>query len=194
MHERPSSINNWQQILASLREKGVIGRGEVLASEAKITWFKNDGIFKHLTSTPIILDYGSGDGTLGLLMAAKTNALELHQADTDDRRLFKDPTIPFYKIEHDQLPQTGTTQFSLILLSDVLQYVDIEKRRELIQQLLTKLAPGGKLIIQIYNDRHQVEMTDWWNKNRFSEEQIYFMTEPEKETLSTGGFTVRKKT
>ncbi len=186
-----TTMLDWGSIVDSLIAK-IRREQKIDFSESKVNWFSEDGVLSTLPKSPSILDYGSGTGVLGLMLAKRLGASSLTQADQEDKRY--DHCAEFIRIQKNLPPQTDKS-FDVIILSDVLQYVEENQRISLLSSLLKKLTPEGRLIVQIYNSQHTEQMQSWWDVQQHDESnKITFLSVPEVQKSTTAsGFIVRSR-
>lgn len=121
-----------------------------------------------LPSTGRLLDVGTGAGAILATAHAVLPAWELHAFDLSDRRRAEIERLPgvrgFYSGDLDAIPDVP---FDLIVLWHVLEH--IQEPGRVLQQLRTRLARGGRILIQVPDvDRNTYDLAVLDHVSHFS--------------------------
>lgn len=98
----------------------------------------------------VVLDYGCGEALHADLVAAKCGNLTLSDSSSSVRaglsaRFASHPTIRV--VSPEEIAGSTAAQFDLIVMASVVQYMSRDELTALVAMFLSKLAPGGRLIL-----------------------------------------------
>jgi 2-polyprenyl-3-methyl-5-hydroxy-6-metoxy-1,4-benzoquinol methylase len=102
-----------------------------------------------LTAETPILDYGCGTGVLIQHLSRKFSAVHGYDPSRDCLKVAREraPGATF-STDPASVPEGG---FGAVVLASVLHHVPVAERDALLAMLVTKLAPGGRLIVFEHN-------------------------------------------
>jgi 2-polyprenyl-6-hydroxyphenyl methylase/3-demethylubiquinone-9 3-methyltransferase len=99
-----------------------------------------------------ILEVGCGEGAVTERLSAAYPVADIVAIDITDRigRLYRGSSrsVRFMRCAVHEIPADVTTQFDLILLSDVLHHVPAEFRQDLLAAIRARLAPRGTFVFK----------------------------------------------
>src|SRR5271157_2115098 len=94
-----------------------------------------------------ILDFGCGVGTLSSALARKLPGVAIHGYDVSEDSLAQvDPALRQRGLFTSDLAALELN-YSLIVVSNVMHHIPVEKRQETISRLADRLAPSGELLV-----------------------------------------------
>lgn len=154
-------VNQKQEVIRSFDRAASAYRG-LAKVQSKVAESLAAKIDKYVVPRSLVLDIGSGVGTLTELLCNNNPTIKVHALDASSRMLAKLPDIPAIKpvqSDFDQLPYEDGV-FDLVVSNVALQWsVD---PTDSLREWLRVLKPGGHMIFSTFTSGTLQEWADCW--------------------------------
>ena len=124
-------------------------------------------VFEHVIDSDMpLLDIGCGKGFLSFYLRERGYGQPIIGLDSDEMKIREARIVATYYKDLEFRVEDAGNRFEFegnVVVLDVLQYLDPEQQRSLLNRLADHIAPGGKCLIRATpNDgSHRYTMTKW---------------------------------